>query len=472
MTNLKSTRPNEDATELAALQRWAYLHIGSDPDVLEKGIDDRKYAYLGSPHEWTGRLDDDLKHQLTKEISLSEKERHLRDEVYRLYRTTRYQDPIILAPFGIVYDRVRALAESMEGGATSAPVIGTIPLTMLNGFAFEMESGKNAIVLQDGLRFLPQFLSAFVSDAIAQFTPQGVDVFHNAERIKNRFTEISEEKSDLFIGALFQDATNDGLIVLPPDVQQLLEQDQNRRTLVDFIRDGFMTFIIAHEYAHCVFRHTQIVKGASDIPTPMRNPDFVKEQLEKLQQEKYRSLGRVNETQLRNYSLLQALEIQADQFAFKLLLKYIAGIEGLRPQEAHLLMVGAFTFFAYSEQMERVLYAVQSGRLVDPNQNIDDIELENLCFRTSHPAPRSRANTIVELFQRDDDQDNYPDGNPVESAWRCADSVMTGYWEKSGAVLDGVLRRGSFSISNKWIDELPHKVSAIGFDGLRHLQYD
>lgn len=445
--------------KLEALQVWSYGRVGRDPAEMPEHIDLARYRqrqiYLSDippnrVHEWI---------RTSPEVTDPQYREHM-DEIYAKFRTTAYQDPVILGAIAGSIDPITEAARALfpkPAGELEPPLIATVPISMLNGFAMQDDAGRSGIVLQEGLRFTPFLMASEIGRHLFVEHAQGVGVDIGPESLLARLG-ADTTWSDTLIGVFVLDASEPHIFGPSEERRAEIEASPARHGYLA-IEAGFQTFVLAHEYAHCLNRHIdQLLSGAKG-PCLMRDPDLIKATIG-LAQQKYPQHPPPSDEQLLAFAMVHALEFEADTVAMKLLIEMVKNKiadEGTR----HMWIMGALAFFWYAEIGERVH---RTFHLLDSwfedELYTKDLQVQSLLLRPTHPAPLERARILLSMVFHDLEEEWLH--RAVFGSWMWLDALFQTAWNTTRPVVVATVIKKSLCIDRKWVDDIPLHLTAIG----------
>jgi hypothetical protein len=375
---------------------------------------------------------------------------------YARFRSTPYQDPIILgAILATMWDDVWRAYRDM-GFKTAAPdtvAVGTIPLAVLNGFVIS-EGPSHAIVLQEGLRFLPTVFAHFVSNYLFYEDEKSLHVMLDPD-LAVALVKSKPDAPRSFIGSLLRDAAGAGILALGAEASRKLWSSPARTRAVTMIEAGFKAFLLAHEASHCLRRHgLQLDTSVIEVH---RSPDS----LAKVQQAwraRYSDRPEPDEDQAYRYRVLQAMEMQADADAIAVVVN-ICQVRSHGDDTFNLLLVGALLFFWYLELTERILRVLDHGDdwFEDPLFT-HDFEVQDYMLRTSHPSPISRVRHVGSVaYQQLGEGSDLPPF--INSAWAVLSALFEEVWADNREAVCDIVTRGGLTRGSKWLETPPAFLS-------------
>lgn len=441
------TASTQSIIEIEDVQRKAFELLGLDPDLHARMIEETKYTKLGQIYEqlFDQRKEFERLRNLPKEndpVMISQI-----DSLYANYRTTAYQNPIIVSRFiNIVSDFMKILSNDSshdDSISQKEPLVATIPLGVLNGWVFETSEKHPVIVLQEGMRFTPLVFSVFIFDSIVEESPSEMRVHLTTDILKNRMSRI--KKSALPLNTfLYQNTINDSMVGPAPEVIDRVSKSSDEILPLMLIQDGFESFVIAHELAHINMDHFSLDDG-SDITHKFwqRHEDEIQEVVNK-GKEKYPDLPAIDENDIFQYSVLQMAEHQADVMAMRYLAQKGAMLD-MPPSHAMLFMIGAMSFFWYTELSERMIRLTEFRKdLSNEALYCLDQDVQNLYLRQGHPAPLSRLKFIQDFYS---ENDGFGFLSDVIDSLQIVFEVA---WHVDNENLLNLVRTNINSVSKKW----------------------
>jgi hypothetical protein len=131
-------------------------------------------------------------------------------------------------------------------------------------------TSSHAIVLQEGLRFLPASFANFVSKYLIREDETSLHVELDPECAVET-AALEPTVAQEFVQALTLDVANEGTISIGADASRRLWSSPARTRATTMIEAGFKTFLVAHEASHCFRRHViQIESGELTIQRARR----------------------------------------------------------------------------------------------------------------------------------------------------------------------------------------------------------
>jgi hypothetical protein len=463
-TAMNASGMRDTRTQIEDLQVWSYRHLGRDPADLPRSIDLHRYRqreFYGNRipahqvHAWI---------EQQPEIEDPVYRRQM-DEVYARFRTTPYQDPVILGGIAHGLDEISRAAQRLypeEASAMRAPVAATVPISILNGFALEDDEGQGGIVLQDGLRFTPLLLASELAPHFLVEHPEGIGVDLDPDRVRGRLAS-DETLSDQFLSHYVRDVTEPNSYGLNPQRQAAMFEGAERGVYLG-LQGGFQTFVVAHEFAHCLRRHVRQTRPDYAGPRWARHDEEVQAALDRAES-RYASYPEPDREQLAAFRFTHALEFDADRVAFALLVDLLQERYG-PSADSHMLVLGALSFFWYSEMLERVQRTVVEGNAWFGNPlYTEDLAVQGLLERPTHPAPLERGQALLSAALRG----GAPDWakQAALSSWHWLEALFETAWHTTRPVVAAAVRARGLGIDRKWIDQVPAEVAAIGIKAVR-----
>jgi hypothetical protein len=460
--------PDTVLAKIEGLQAWAYRHVGRDPAKIPGELNtmrSRKPPDIANSHAAPDTL----------EIETDVRKLAHMDEVHRLWRTTKYQDPIILSAIGVPFERVLAAAKAVEPPPMpllknpkayekrtylhTRPLLSTVPVGLLNGFAIRDHRGEYGIVLQEGLRFIPAILSHTIGKAL--FAKAGHRYAICFDTSKADANEIAESENDLMTVFLI-DTISDANPAPSNESYERIARDGELQDMHVALEFGFKFFLLAHEYAHCISGHFDQIEQVPGAQYFVRSREEISAALKTLREE-YGHLPEPDEAQMLAFTHLHTLEFDADKTAIRILMRYLLTDDpNLESGRSLLVLLGAFMFFWYVELTERVHRIFELGKswFDDPLYG-EHYLVNDLLFRPTHPAPLERLIWATKIAFECVGHDKGMEqaimnpliwiGNYFDSAWKHGRSLAA----------EGV-QESNYQINRKWITFLPDVGAAIG----------
>lgn len=383
------------------------------------------------------------------------------DELYRRFRTTPYQEPTILA--GIAspgWDHIQSTSERIFPDAViglGSPLLASIPVSLLNGFVLQ-DAGSHAIVFGEGVRFFPYHLVSEIgrflfADTADGWTTVDTDTLSAA-------LGATTDWSDRLFGILTRDAIEPDMQV-PSEARHREIEESPLKEAYDAIVDGFKTFILAHEYAHCLNRHLNQITAAPGKPLLVRSDEVIRE-AKMLAVTKYSHIPFPEQPQRWAFTHYHALELDADATALTLV------IEGAMDESrglgtyGKLTIFGAMLFWWYAEITERVHRTFQLGSAwFDDRLYSHDWSAQSLLLRPTHPAPLERADeTLAHAYQRYGDNAAVVD--TLSAAWEWLSMFFDTGWLQTRDTLAAVIKNHRLVVHRKWITRIPDAGLKLG----------
>lgn len=444
---------------LEAIQVWGYGRVGRNPAEIPGIIDLTRYrqrqAYRNDVpahkvHEWA---------RATPEVEDPVYKGQM-DLIYAKFRTTAYQDPVILCGIAHHIDEIHAAAQVLYPHAASnlhRPLLATVPISMLNGFSLRDAAGEHGVVLQDGLRCAPLQVASEIGRHLFVPHPKGVCVDIDPQNLISRLG-LDTQWADSFLGYSLKDVSEPHMFV-PSDQRRDEIRAGDARHAYEAIGAGFRTFVLAHEYAHCLLGHLNQIQPTFDGPRMMRVEKFIEETIT-LAHLKYPQYDQASDEQLTAFALTHALEFEADEVGLKLLINVLRN-SGADRGTRNMWLMGALAFFWYVEILERVHRTFEMGDSWFGNDLYEnDFHVQGLLLRPTHPAPLERADVLVQtmLFEEVEEwvkQD-------VLASWRWLTALHEKAWKIAGPVVAAAIVSQKLTVDPKWADEIPIELVAIG----------
>lgn len=459
-----SDSANSIKEKLEAIQVWSYGRVGRDPTEIPGIIDLMRYrqrqAYRNdipahNIHKWA---------RATPEVP-DPVYRGQMDLIYGKFRTTAYQDPMILGGIAHHIDEIATSAQALYPEAACklhAPLLATVPISLLNGFALQDAEGRHGIVLQDGLRYAPLQVASEIGRHLFVSQPNCIGVDFDPQSLFARLGEDADWADSLL--SYFLRDTSEPHMLAPSDQRWEEIRTGDARHAYRSIEAGFRTFVLAHEYAHCLMGHIDQIQPAFSGPRMMRAPEFIVETTE-LARSKYPQFGQASDEQLMAFAVTHALEFEADQVGLKLLVQVLRK-SGADRSIVHMWLTGALAFFWYVEMLERVHRTFEMGDswFGDDLYEID-FHVHGLLLRPTHPAPLERADELVQMVLHEEPEDWIRQAVLVSWHWLCAFHERA--WRTSGPVLAATIVSENLKVDAKWADDIPLELMAIGVSSNR-----
>lgn len=379
----------------------------------------------------------------------------------KFWTTTKYQDFIVLGAISGHFPQIKLDLDHKYNIKKDYPVICTVPIPILNGLTLKDEKGRSGIILQEGLRFHPATLGQYFCDLIGYDFATYFDPFELSSSLKEENVKINIESAKL-LSYFFHDAVSDGIIHKQNNEVNIIKL----RCIHEF-EMGFKDFVLAHEYSHVVNDHYDEVKLDFLGKKTEKNHTEVVEVCNKTKI-KYPDLEITDEI-IKNYSHLQAIENKADVDGIYICL--LALIEHIKKGDVYkgfFYLCGCLSFFWYLELTERTQRTLKQGSkwLADPIYK-EDLDIQNLLFRSSHPAPLSR-------YQHAYDQLIYQfgEGNErlepwLKCCWDVVSLIFDSAWNGNKDLLILLSERAEMKIHHKWEIDIPFSEAVFGVNNIK-----
>jgi len=443
---------------ISHLQRWAYTKTGQDPNLIPQSIDALRGKQRGS-----GFLRMDQASAQLTDMADPVFGEYL-DQVYKEFRTTPYQDPVILGGMASEWERIQWVAKRnfpQQVARIRTPVLGSIPLSTLNGFCFLGEDEVPGIVLQDGLRFLPGLLA----DAVATYLLDDADgkapeCNLDLDRLSKVWREGVEQGfswGEKVFDYFYADAVEDGLPQMPADRQARIRlNDPALYRATRLIESGFRFMLLAHEYAHCLAGHLE-GNGMSPLGAQIRDEALIQQTIAQIH-DFFPGQDLPTDTQLACFTSTQAHELEADMLALIMAVSAFADDQGHFSHDGRFKLVGAWLFFFYVDAMEKIHRTMALGPawFDDPIYNDRSLfAVQDMLYRSTHPNPIERSLLAFGyLCYQASERVNLV--STVKDAWLWLDGLFGSAWldvrDDIGAKASGKLP------SSKWITTIPGDV--------------
>ncbi len=449
---------SDTVLELEALQRWAYDKIGVDASKIAESIE--KYKYHRSQHLSDKNITDiPAVNELLDPVIRAEI-----DAAYASLPRTRFQDPIILKQFYKVFEDVLDTIQKTNGDCPINPettILGTIPLSMLNGFTFKSASGDNVIVLQEGLRSTPDVVADFIVSCLITTFENEITIEDDAATLSARL-QPQESPISQFMGSMYYDLTNEGLVAISLDRLEWYMRDSIRHACLKAVSNGYIAMLVAHEVGHCFHDHISRL----DLDKDQEEYGRMTEALSIMLKQRYPDVVQPKKTQLHERLMRQGFEQEADFFAYSTISNWLAfQASNEETPWVRLHFLGMVGFFWYAELVERSMRVARGGPLVVAEPSLLDRRLEDLLTRHSHPSPRSRVASIVENERLQYRQQGHQEG-PFERANRSLEMIFEHAWFRDADLYRHLYEHNKFQVSAKWMEIPPIGMRGIGFDYL------
>ncbi|MEW6640819.1 MAG: hypothetical protein AB1586_09970 [Pseudomonadota bacterium] len=458
---------------IEGLQAWCYQHIGRQPSDIPRAIDLMKTKKLKnawdpvnlseSAHDMAGR-DEETDPQILQQ----------REELWSQFRTTKYQDPVILGGIASQFDDVKKAAARLKPRSATHisdrtikaeltyrltnPVLGTIPVSILNGFAIKDENDNHGIILQDGLRFLPFLLTTTLGRALFLQTSNGVATNFDRGRIdKAIFRKVEKEIVDLF---LLYSVISSGELRPSEIVYNEIYSNKDLTVLSLCIEAGFKFFVLAHEYAHCISNHFDQLEKKPNAGLLTRDPDEIK-RVYHTYMEKYGHIERPDDEQTLAFCHHHAIEFDADRTAIRILIEHVKTFDPTFQGLGIHTIFGALLFLMHLEMLENVQRTVEFGDkwFGDPLFDADHL-VYSLLHRPTHPSPRERQiEAIFELRRALPDLKTF---ERVMGAFDWMHRLFSDAWQQNRNSLAETVRKEGLTLGQRWVSTLPNAGLHIG----------
>lgn len=434
--------------------------LPEDIKVFVENLQAKAYQNLGvDPARVVSQIAENCK-EMEDSSRWPEQYRHLYKDIDPEYKTTIYQNPIIVGPFITALKLVerQVLRYQEEACAIKRPLVATMPIGFLNGLATKDKSGQHAIIIQEGMRFWPRSLAGLFYEILSHDASQNGFAHLSREHVEvaiNKNPEILEKAIRLFI----TDATEPHIVPDGRSNDNPFSLEPSRLMFENSFTLGFNSFVMAHEYSHCINSHctaghsvrAQVGRESTDHPIPMRNDVRMSSTLDQVS--KMFPGYEIPFDQLTHYRIDQAVELVADTQALEIVLSY--SIQHLSDQTPAFVL-GALSFYYYLEMNERVHRTIEQGTgwMKNPIYN-EKIECQNILFRKAHPCPKSRvehalASVPQEILQF------------IAPIWDSIVYVLESSWFYNVNLIQKIHEAGDPTIDRKWLVEVPDEPLLLG----------
>jgi len=224
---------------------------------------------------------------------------------------------------------------------------------------------------------------------------------------------------------------------------------------------GFKQFVLAHEYAHCIRGHLDQLEGRSSLGYAMRSSEEIKE-AQRIYDEKYAHMPLPDDLQFHSFCQLHALEFDADSTAVEIVLAPWLRNDPTLEGPARLILLGIYLFLWYAEIMDRIRRTISVGNTWFENPIYgEDIIVDELLHRRTHPAPLSRINGVTAALLRQNPS-NEPFCNAVKitSDWARVFFELT--WRNHRSAIAQLIGNLNCKIHPKFIDSIPFPGLMLG----------
>lgn len=386
-------------------------------------------------------------------------------QFYRLWKTTKYQDPIILGAILGNWHHIKETVISVwpEKNLQSLNNIlfATIPLPILNGLISKDRAGRHALIFQDGLRFFPTVIGFAFSSLFVQENSNALLITDYGQI--DSVVENEPERSSKLIGYFVKEIITEGSIQLDDD--SLNSLSSSRRKFINYFAIGFNSFVCAHEVSHCINNHCD--QSPNDKGSKFLTRDI--KALSSLDKRHYEQTGNfldVTDKQIMYFMHYQLLENLADAEALITILKMASDT----PEYRAPFFLGALSFFWCIELNERIQHAIKTnGDDLSVGKKVEDYDMYNLLFRRTHPAPLSRFEKALHyVWSGKMDIDAHITKDMMNDLIFFYHYLSTAYeciWKDNAPTLQYLIRTRSLTMGNKWLMHLPKNSFAFGVDG-------
>jgi hypothetical protein len=447
---------------LEALQAWAYRSVGRDPEAIPADIDSLE-TRKRVDHWKMPAAAETSRHIAGGEVETDPQMLASMREIYSKWRTTRYQDPVIVSAMCMPYDDVvqafgRTSVDRLRN--IEPPVVCTIPICMLNGFAVQDEAGAFGIVLQEGMRFFPTILAIGVGKYLFRPVGDQIAIDLSGGNVMEALAADDQALSAL-VDCFVMDALSPGILAPSSEAYDRKLASNELHAMHIKVQLGFNFLVLAHEYAHCALGHLDQVAHVSDRGYVMRPVEQIAMAWEHYR-ERHAHLPPPDEDQQLAFAMTHMLELEADGTAAKSLVAHLLDVDpDLDRGDGLLMLVGAYLFFWFAEMTERVHRTLQLGDSWFSNDLYGrDLLVQDLLHRPTHPAPLERMrwveSEIAEAFSHEGARERAKSAHDwlyvtFERAWANRRDAIVAYRSDRPCELNP-----------KWIENLPDVGVALG----------
>lgn len=453
---MDSSDRSEDLRRVEQIQEWAYRKIGIDPDFHAKLISDSKYKKLTSIYDQLETQEEEYKRNMDLPDEDNPELIRKIDEYHEKYRTTRLQDPVIVARFYTIANELQNFLKLVTPefkDLNRDPIIASLPLGMINGWSLATQSDCPCLMLSEGMRFSPLVISDFIFYSLTETIGDGLKLHGGPKGVKEREAQVFSKSLPLF-SYLLLDASRSEIIGPQKEVINDFSNFENLSYTRFLVLAGFEYFVIAHELAHFAHWHFGLLNESdrNKVRGPLIGPSEIRINTTiNTMKSKYPGISNITGDDLIRYGLVQFAEYQADITAILLIFYHLKNRANEDPAEQYYFLLGVFSFFWYAEFCERVHRLIRVGRDMSRDSLfLEDLEVQNLCLRSSHPAPLSRFKEIKKYI-------TFTKSNPfVENALDTIESLFETAWTMNVSAIEKKVKEDGLKIcEKKWGYEWP-----------------
>ncbi len=234
------------------------------------------------------------------------------------YSVTTCQDPIILLSLTKGWKEIHTAANELWPSLCppiEKVLLATLPLSILNGFAFRDNSLTFGIVLWDGLRFVPTHIARAIVQILVSAFDDRVEIDLSRDNWRERVA-LNPSPIDSLFGVYVMHHTHEG-IPYPEDYNKIPSGNLQLKNLELRIAAGFHYFVLAHELSHCIFDHPG--QKRNEIPLQTRSKSYMDQLSNKVHESQYRS--HVTSEMMFNVCAWQFHETISDASAIAILIR-------------------------------------------------------------------------------------------------------------------------------------------------------
>ncbi len=378
------------------------------------------------------------------------------------FSITDYQDITIIGEIAQHWSSVVEIAQKLfPDRFDERPdiLLASVPQRFLNGQAFRDQEGQYAVVLYEGLRYLPGFIAEQTLKFFFYFDKDGDLKQHES------FAEIANEvniSSKLRLGGSLLEVIHYHLTspyILHQTESYGIEAIEHKKSLFKL---GFKFFINAHEFSHCMNDHCNPASTKQRLHEDLNHAmETVKSALPDTN---------ITEEQIEHFRTRQYSESIADCEALLMLMTFAK--LGFEKSEWDFLIMGGLAFFWYVELHERIARTLKFGlSWQDEPPYKMDFSIQNLLFRKSHPAPLSRfieAKKVSNLILSEDTPAKFyildDDWKKASDVWKGLSKIYETIWSADHEYLNSL--RKTQEIDKSWRPTLDIKTSHALSDDL------
>lgn len=337
-------------------------------------------------------------------------------------------------------------------------VIGTALTGNLNANAVKGLNETYGILFENDLIWWAFTFSSLIADFLLRETDQGIVVYHpKDERIfEGRMDSVSKLLSLIF-NTIYTGRTS----------MEFLAKSDNHMInhLSELVRQGFLSFILAHEFAHLTKNHHSLIEKKGLEPPYFLRKNY--DEIFKIYASNYQGIFRYDMKELVTKMHLQGIELDADFHAYnyaghvRTILPPLKEVivrnpeENLRgPENFNIIFheIGIQLFLWSIEMLERGIRTLTNGKDGREYKLFSvDFDIQDLTIRTTHPCPMTRIRTIVRSY-----------GHLPEAVYDMLESLFSKFWSIAYPKFVEKYNEGARP-HEKWIDEQTELSSLIAF---------